>query len=103
MLEAEPGLRHMDTPEFSVEARPTSEAHLRALKVYSSSHLDWTVLSPAAEFKPGERTERYRTSEGKLIRDEEGNCWISFEDYAIAMIDEVENPKFLRKHMAVAY
>ncbi len=102
-LEEQPGLRHLDSPEFPVEARPTSEAHLEALKVYASSQLDWTVISPAAEFKPGERTGRYRTSEGMLIRDEEGNSKISFEDYAIATIDEVENPKFLRTHMAVGY
>ena len=103
ILEVSPGVRYLDTPEFPAEALPASSAHLEALKSYSESQLDWTVVSPAAEFKPGERTGRYRTAGGMLIRDKEGKSRISFEDYAIAMIDEAENPKFMGKHMAVGY
>jgi putative NADH-flavin reductase len=103
ILEVARGVRYLDTPEFPAEARPASSAHLEALKVYSESQLDWTVVSPAAEFKPGERTGRFRKSSGMLIRDKEAKSRISFEDYAIAMVDEAENPKFMRSHMAVGY
>lgn len=102
-LEVAPGVRYLDTAEFPDAARQAASAHLAALKVYSESPLDWTVLSPAAEFDSGERTQRYRTSPGMLIRDDTTRSWISFEDYAIAMIDEAENPRFLRTHMAVGY
>jgi len=53
--------------------------------------------------EPGERTERYRTATGILIRDNEAKSSISFEDFAIATLDEAENSKFLRSHMAVGY
>jgi putative NADH-flavin reductase len=102
-LEVAPGVKYLDTLEFPEQARTAASAHLAAWKVYSQSQLEWTVVSPAAEFMPGERTGRYRTAEGMLIKDHEGNSRISFEDYAIALLDEVENPKFLRKHMAVGY
>ncbi len=103
ILEVTPGVRFQDTPEYPAAARPASSAHLEALMIYSKSQLNWTVVSPAADFKPGERTGRYRTAAGVLIKDEVGKSRISFEDYAIAMIDEAENPNFLKKHMAVGY
>lgn len=102
-LEVAPGVRYLDTPEFPAQVRPASLAHLEAMIVYSESQLDWTVVSPGAEFGPGERTGRYRTAPGTLMRDTDGRSRISFADYAIAMIDEIENPKFLRRHMAVGY
>ena len=102
-LEVTPGTRYLDTVEFPDTARQAASAHLAALTVYSESQLDWTVLSPAEEFNPGERTKRYRTVAGTLIRDDYAKSWISFEDYAIALIDEAENPNFLRRHMSVGY
>lgn len=102
-LEVAPGVRYLDTAEFPDAAKPASSAHLAALFVYSASPLDWTILSPAAEFNPGERTQRYRTRLGILVKDEYGKSWISFEDYAIAMIHEAENAKFLRAHVGVGY
>lgn len=102
-LEVVPGVRLLDTAEFPSAARPTASAHLAALEVYSASQLDWTVVSPAAGFNPGQRTGQYRTTADMLIRDKEPRSWISFEDYAVAMIDEVEHPEFLQRQMAVGY
>jgi hypothetical protein len=54
-------------------------------------------LSPAAEIGPGERTGKYRTSGDQLLIDSEGKSFISFEDYAIAVLDELEHPRHLRR------
>ncbi|MEV0677392.1 NAD(P)H-binding protein [Actinosynnema sp. NPDC050436] len=62
----------------------------------------WTALSPAATIEPGERTGRYRTGEDDLVGDAEGVSWISAEDYAVALVDEIEQPKFENRRFTVA-
>ncbi|MBR9906182.1 MAG: NAD(P)-dependent oxidoreductase, partial [Gammaproteobacteria bacterium] len=63
----------------------------------------WTFLSPAAEIFPGERTGNFRLGTDTLLTDSEGNSRISVQDYAIAMIDELENSHHLNQRFCVAY
>jgi putative NADH-flavin reductase len=65
--------------------------------------LDWTVLSPAALIQPGERTGTYRTGTEQLVTDAIGQSRISAEDYAVALLDEVETPRFIRQRFTVAH
>jgi putative NADH-flavin reductase len=68
--------------------------------------LDWFVLSPAAgfgAFAPGERTGRYRLGDDVLLTDENGDSFISAQDLAIAVVDEIERPKHSRTRFTVAY
>ncbi|HEX4113613.1 MAG TPA: NAD(P)-dependent oxidoreductase [Stellaceae bacterium] len=65
--------------------------------------LDWTFLSPSAMIGPGERTGKFRLGLEDLLVDKDGKSHISYEDYAIAMIDEVEKPKHSRKRFTVGY
>jgi uncharacterized protein len=65
--------------------------------------LNWTFLSPPANLVPGERTGRYRTGGERLLTDGSGESRISLEDYAVAMIDEVEQPRHIRQRFTVAY
>jgi len=65
--------------------------------------LDWTFLSPSAEFVETERTGHFRLGKDHLLFDEAGRSWISFADYAIAMIDEVQTPQFSRTRFTVGY
>ncbi|MCG6573609.1 NAD(P)-dependent oxidoreductase [Pseudomonas sp. AF32] len=65
--------------------------------------LDWTFLSPSAEFVETERTGRFRVGKDHLLFDDAGRSWISFADYAIALIDEVETPRFSRTRFTVGY
>ncbi|WP_053147041.1 NAD(P)-dependent oxidoreductase [Pseudomonas sp. Pf153] len=65
--------------------------------------LDWTFLSPSAEFVETERTGRFRVGKDHLLFDDAGRSWISFADYAIALIDEVETPQFSRARFTVGY
>lgn len=72
-------------------------------KLKGESALDWTFLSPSAMIGPGERTGKFRLGLDELLVDKDGKSHISYEDYAIAMIDEVEKPKHVRKRFTVGY
>lgn len=102
-LEVAPGVQLVDTPGFPKEWREIALAHRDALDLYRTADLDWTYVSPAAFLEPGERTGKYRTGTDRLLTDEKGESRISMEDLAIAFLDEVEKPRFLRRRMTVAY
>lgn len=102
-LEVAPGVQLLDTPTFNPAWRPGAIAARDALAVYRTADLDWTVLSPADLITPGERTGHYRTGTEQLVRDENGKSYISAEDYAVALIDELETPRFVRRRFTVAY
>lgn len=73
--------------------RETAAASCRQLEILrGTSGLDWTYLAPAAQFEPGIRTGAYRTGGADLVIDETGRSALSMEDYAIALLDEVESP-----------
>ena len=67
-----------------------------------AADLDWTFLSPSALFVPGERTGTFRLGENQLLVNEQGSS-ISFEDYAIALVDELERPAHSRARFTVDY
>lgn len=102
-LEVAPGLQLVDTPDFPPAWRPGALAMRDALAVYRSAGLDWTYFSPAGFIAPGERTGHYRTGTDQLVTDEKGESRISAEDYAVALIDELETPRFIRRRFTVAY
>jgi putative NADH-flavin reductase len=104
-LEAAPGVQIVDTPDFPAAWKPVALAHRDALDLYRNAQtdLDWTYLSPAALIQPGERTGKYRIGGDQLLVDERGESRISVEDYAVALLDEVENPRHIRLRITVAY
>ena len=83
--------------------KPPARAHGEALAVYRAADLDWTSMSPAAMMTPGERTGRFHIGTDRLVTDNTGESRISAEDYAVALVDEVERPQFIRRRMTVAY
>jgi uncharacterized protein len=103
-LETAPGKRVIDAPDFptawKVGALKTAEFLDRLRR---ESELDWTFLSPAAMLVPGERTGKFRLGGDQLITDAKGESKISFEDYAVAMIDELEQAKHRRSRFTLAY
>ena len=103
-LEVAPGQQLMDTdgfPEaFKAEARAGS---LFLQRLRAEPDLDWTFLSPSAEFTPGERTGRFRLGGDRLLRDSGGKSHVSMEDFAIAMADEVEQDAHRRQRFTVGY
>jgi len=65
--------------------------------------LDWTAISPPASIQPGRRTGKFRRGLDKLIEDKEGQSLISREDFAVAILDELEKGKHIRKRFTAAY
>lgn len=103
-LEVAPGVQVVDTPDFPAQWKATALGARDALNLLrDEQQLDWTMLSPAAMIEPGARTSVFRTGTDQLLVDASGESRISLEDYAIAMIDELERPAHTRSRFTVAY
>jgi putative NADH-flavin reductase len=112
-LEVEPGLTRADSPNDlreSMKLLGLPEAyevavrgHRDALNVYRTSNRLWTYLSPAEQIYPGERTGRFRLGGDQPVLDSNGKSRISFEDYAIALVDEAELPRHVQRRFTVGY
>jgi putative NADH-flavin reductase len=102
-LEVAPGVKLIDTPEFPAIYKAEAGAGSAFLDLLrQETTLDWTFLSPSALFVPGERTGKFRIGGDQLLANEKGSS-ISYEDYAIAMADEIEKPAHSRKRFTVGY
>ena len=103
-LEVAPGVRLVDTPNFPAiyKAEATKGAEFLDLLRRTAGDLDWTFLSPSAMFVPGERTGKFRLGGDQLLTHDKGSS-ISFEDYAIAAVDELEKPAHIRERFTVGY
>lgn len=103
-LEVAPGVKLFDTPNFPAiyltEAK-AGGAYLDLLR--QEKTLDWTFLSPAAVIAPGERTGQFRLGEDRLVVDAAGESHISAEDYAVALVDELERPAHARRRFTIGY
>jgi putative NADH-flavin reductase len=103
-LEVAPGTRLFDTPGFPEAARQEGGAGIEFLSaIKNERELDWVFVSPGAMLAPGQRIGKYRLGKDQLLKDESGKSWISMEDFAIAMVDELEKPKHSRERFHVAY
>ena len=94
----------LEAPGFPQGARPEATKGLAFLTALRAERdLNWTFLSPAMRFVAGERTGKFRIGGDTMIRMENGDSWISFEDYAIALVDEMETPAHERRRFTVGY
>ena len=103
-LEVAPGKLFIDAPDFPAEVLEESRCG-RALwqALRKVDDLEWTMVAPSAFFVPGERTGIFRLGEDALLVDANGKSWISYEDLAVAMLDEIETPRAIRKRITVGY
>lgn len=103
-LEIKPGVQSVDLPEFPAEYKQGALATREALNLLRKEpSLEWSFLSPSADLSPGKRTGKFRLGTNQLLRDVNGESRISVEDYAVAMIDEVEKRKHIRQRFTVGY
>lgn len=103
-LEAAPGLKVIDTPDFPEIYKAEASAGGRFLdRLRQENELDWTFLSPSAVFDGGTRTGQFRLGGDALLVGADGHSAISFPDYAIAMADEIETPQHSRQRFTVGY
>ena len=103
-LEVAPGVRLVTTPNFPAPYKAEAEAGGAFLDLLRrESELNWTFISPSALFVAGEKTGKFRLGGDQLLTAADGKSWISFEDYAAALADEIERPAHTRKRFTVGY
>ncbi|WP_339105118.1 NAD(P)H-binding protein [Haloterrigena salinisoli] len=103
-LEVGPETMLIETEEFPEEWEPVASAAIDAYDILSEADdLQWTYLAPAALIEPGERTGEYRTADRELVTDDEGDSYISMEDFAVALADELEAGNAVHTYLGTGY
>jgi uncharacterized protein len=103
-LEVAPGVQLLDTPEFPEQWKATATAAKNLLIILKGEkELNWTYVSPSAFIEPGERTSKFRLGSNQLLLNEKGESRISTQDFAIAVLDELENPHYTQQRFTVGY
>lgn len=103
-LQLPDGSRLLDSPGFPAEYRATAEGAAEALQqLRGQSALSWSFLSPAAEIFPGDKTGTFRLGLDNLLTDAAGKSRISTGDYAVAMLEEAEQPQHVNQRFSIAY
>jgi len=98
------GSRLFDAPAFPAEYRSEAGAGIATLDALRAvSDLDWAFVSPQLVFAPGTRTGQFRLGDDALLFDAAGDSHISYEDFAVALLDEVERPAHHRTRFTVGY
>lgn len=99
------GIKLMDAgvmPEFILPAvKALADVYLQDLT--AEKNLDWVFFSPAGNLEAGQRTGKFRLGKDELIVNNEGESKISVQDYAVAMIDELEKPAHHRERFTIGY
>ncbi len=91
-------------PVFPLEVKPTAQAQAEVLeRIRQVNNFNWTFLSPSALFEPGQRKGKYRVGVDNLLVGEDGQSRISMEDYAVAVLDELEHPQHEQERFTVGY
>jgi len=103
-LEVAPGVRLVTTSGFPVAYKAEAEKGAAFLDLLrAEKELNWTFLSPSALFTAGERTGKFRLGIDQLLTAADGKSSISFEDFAVALADEIERPVHIRQRFTVGY
>jgi putative NADH-flavin reductase len=103
-LEVAPGVRLVTTPAFPQQYKAEAEKGAAFLDLLRrQKDLNWTFLSPSALFVAGQRTGKFRLGTDRLLTAADGKSWISFEDFAVALADEIERPAHPKARFTVGY
>ncbi|MFT8317789.1 MAG: NAD(P)-dependent oxidoreductase [Sporolactobacillus sp.] len=95
-------VRVMDADGFPAAVYPTSSNQGKNFEeLQQAKNLKWTFISPSANFALGKRTGHYQTGGDVLLTNSEGQSYVSYEDYAAAVIDELEHPQHLNERFTV--
>ncbi|MET7749588.1 NAD(P)H-binding protein [Micromonospora sp. NPDC005367] len=100
------GTRYLDEPDFPEAYQDSAQGQADALDYYRSQAdgVTWTYVSPPPlEFHPGERSGHYRTGTDEPVTDDQGRSVLTYEDLAVAIVDEIENPRHENMRFSVAY
>ena len=102
-LEVAPGVTLLSSGHLPAEWVPIATSHAHALDRLKGSDINWTYFSPAAFFEPGVRSGNFRLGTDRLITNDKGESRISMEDYAAALVDELEKPAHERARFTIGY
>ena len=98
------GVTLADARVLPAEWMPIVNAHIEAFKLFENEkELNWTILRPSSFFESGQRTGHFRLGKDYLLVDSEGNSRISFQDYAVALFDELKKSEFNKQGFTVGY
>ena len=98
------GRTHLEHMQQAGAVPPTSKPAALALdEIRKATDLDWTAISPPASIQPGARTGKFRLGGDRLVEDGQGKSLISREDFAVAIVDEIERPQHRRQRFTAAY
>jgi len=102
-----PGVTLLDSGHLPKEWVGIATAHSGLLELLRTTDLgaglDWTYFSPASFIQPGERTGKFRLGKDEMVADAQGQSRISAEDYAVALVDELEHPQHVRQRFTIGY
>lgn len=98
------GTREVDQPGMPDFVKPNSLRGIDMLEMLKKTDdLDWTFISPSRKFVPGERTGKFRYGKDHMLMDGDEPSSISFEDFAIVVVNEIEDPKHVRERFTIGY
>jgi putative NADH-flavin reductase len=98
------GKKVIDTIDLPPEWKEPIMEGIRTLGLLRKvTDLDWTFFSPAVFIGPGERTSKFRLGKEQVVKDANGDSKISYDDYAIAMVDELEQGKNIKGRFTIGY
>jgi putative NADH-flavin reductase len=102
-LEVSPGVTVLKSGRWPEKLVPIATSHMKAFAALRASGINWTYFSPPMLIEPGVRTGKFRLGGDSLITGEQGKSWVSFEDYAVALVDELEKPAHERSRFTIGY
>lgn len=103
-LYAAPGVQLVDTPQFPTEWKEGANATREVYNyIRTVNDINWTYISPAMMIEPGTRTGKFRLGKDEPVRDANGESRISTQDYAVAMVDELEKSQHLKERITLGY
>ncbi|PRD09627.1 hypothetical protein CQ058_14740 [Bacillus sp. MYb56] len=101
-VDEEKTTRVFDTPGFPNEYLATAQNQGKNLEILNQTNdITWTFISPSALFALGKRTGSYTAGKDNLLVNAKGDSYVSYEDFAVAALDEIENPKHVNERFTV--
>ena len=106
-LKTPQGIEYIESPLWDKAFDLYKPAILATRALYymlrDEQQLDWVVVAPSVMLRPGARTGKFRYGKNDVLFDEAGNSRISLEDYAMAMVEELLQPRHHRERFTVGY
>ncbi|MGB9067742.1 MAG: NAD(P)-dependent oxidoreductase [Candidatus Acidiferrales bacterium] len=106
-LKTPEGIELIDSPQFPAAYEQFKPGIRGTRELYyllkQEPSLDWVFIAPSVVIAPGERTGKFRIGKDHVLYNDNGESKISLEDYAAALVDEMERPEHHRERITIGY